>query len=197
MPSVSGDTYCPEDGDQGSTCGATGSCKACTPFNQADIQHIKRQGWNSIRLGERSNLTYLPSPGPIRTIRCVAGVVWAGAQPRDENALGPDFVERLHAVLNLTDKHGMHVVLDNHGDMVGSAGCGNGVPMWFQKKAAPEPIGNPLVTGFPYDLPFVKALKQIQIKHTGGYDHCGDNATKWAAFVGDPNYNLLNECVSP
>lgn len=172
MPSVSGDTYCPEDGDQGSSCGTTGSCKACTTFNQADIQHMKSQGWNSIRLG----------------------VVWAGAQPRDENALDPDFVERLHAVLNLTDKHGMHVVLDNHGDMVGSAGCGNGVPMWFQKKAAPELIGKPLVTGFPYNLPFIKALEQIQIKHTGGYDHCGDNATKWAAFAGDPNYNLLNEC---
>ena len=57
MPSVSGDTYCPEDGDQGSSCGTTGSCKACTTFNQADIQHMKSQGWNSIRLGERSNLT--------------------------------------------------------------------------------------------------------------------------------------------
>ena len=32
-------------------------------------------------------------------------------------------------------------LLDNHGDMVGSAGCGNGVPMWFQQKAAPDLIG--------------------------------------------------------
>lgn len=36
--------------------------------------------------------------------------------------------------------------------MVGSAGCGNGVPMWFQKKAAPELIGKPLETKFPYSL---------------------------------------------
>ncbi len=84
----------------------------------------------------------------------MAGVVWAGAQPRDENALDPDFLWRLDAILNLTDAHGIavlfttcritvlslshkslnvcsrapiQVMLDNHGDMVGSAGCGNGV----------------------------------------------------------------------
>eukprot|EP00658_Telonema_sp_P-2_P031792 TRINITY_DN23716_c0_g1_i1.p1 TRINITY_DN23716_c0_g1~~TRINITY_DN23716_c0_g1_i1.p1 ORF type:complete len:464 (-),score=104.16 TRINITY_DN23716_c0_g1_i1:187-1578(-) len=171
MPSVSGDTYCPEDGDQGSSCGATGSCKSCTTFNHADVEHIKAQGWNSIRLG----------------------IVWAGAQPRDEDALDPEFVNRLHAVLNLTDATGLHVVLDNHGDMVGSAGCGNGVPMWFQKKAAPDLIGKPLTNGFPFDLP-IKALEPIQVDKTGGYGHCGDNATMWAAHAGDPNYNLLNEC---
>ena len=57
-------------------------------------------GWNAIRLG----------------------VVWAGAQPRDEDALDPGFLELMHDVLNLTDANGIHVLLDNHGDMVGSAG---------------------------------------------------------------------------
>ena len=45
------------------------------------MDHIKSLGWNMIRLG----------------------VVWAGAQPRDEDALDPTFLELLHAVLNLTD----------------------------------------------------------------------------------------------
>ena len=61
---------------------------------------MRDMGWNAIRLG----------------------VVWAGAQPRDEDALDPDFVEMLHAVLDLTDANEIHVILDNHGDMVGSAG---------------------------------------------------------------------------
>ena len=124
-------------------------------------------GWNAIRLG----------------------VVWAGAQPQDEDALDPDFLQRLHAVLNLTDRTGIHVMLDNHGDMTGTAGCGNGAPMWFQQKAAPELIGKPLETGFPFSL-----VPGINIKDLHGYDYCGDNATMWAQFAGDPNYNLLNPC---
>jgi hypothetical protein len=150
-----------------STCAKTGTCTSCFTFNQADVDHIKSLGWNSIRLG----------------------VVWAGAQPRDENALDPDFLKRLDAMLTLTDANGIHVVLDNHGDMVGSAGCGNGVPMWFQKKAAPELIGKPLHTALPYSL-----ISSISVTKTGGYDHCGTDATKWAAHAGDPNFNLLNEC---
>ena len=68
--------------------------------NQADIDHMRDMGWNTIRLG----------------------VVWAGAQPRDEDALDSDFLELLHDVLDLTDANEVHVLLDNHGDMVGSAG---------------------------------------------------------------------------
>ena len=39
--------------------------------------------------------------------------------------------QKLKAILTLCDKNDIHVVLDLHGDMVGSAGCGNGVPMWI------------------------------------------------------------------
>ena len=83
----------------------------------------------------------------------------------------------------------IQVVLDNHGDMVGSQGCGNGVPTWFQQKAAPDLIGKPLETKFPYTL-----VDSINVYKTAGYDHCGDDAEKWAQYAGDPNYNLLNEC---
>ena len=83
----------------------------------------------------------------------------------------------------------MKVMLDNHGDMVGSQGCGNGVPTWFQRKYASELIGKPLETKLPYSL-----ISSISVYKTGGYEHCGDNATSWAAHAGDPNYNLLNEC---
>ena len=61
--------------------------------------------------------------------------------------------------------------------------------MWVQQKAAPELIGKPLHTDFPYDL-----VSEINVKKTAGYDHCGDNETLWAQHAGDPNYNLLNEC---
>ena len=126
-------------------------------------------GWNAIRLG----------------------VVWAGAQPRDEDSLDPAFVQRLHAVLDLTDRAGIHVVLDNHGDMVGSAGCGNGVPMWLSKKAAPELIGKPLAVGLPFSL-----FPAYDVRTVGGFEQCNgtDGAEKYARFAGDPNYNLLNEC---
>ena len=80
-------------------------------------------------------------------------------------------------------------MLDNHGDMTVTAGCGNGAPQWIAQKAAPELIGKQLKTGFPFSL-----ISSINVKHVGGYDHCGDNASAWAQHAGDPNYNLLNEC---
>ena len=110
---------------------------------------------------------------------------------RHKDALDPNFLQRLHAVLNLTDATGIHVMLDNHGDMTASAGCGNGVPMWLSKLAAPELIGKPLTTGSPFNL-----VPSLDIKKLGGYSHCGSNETKWQAFAGDPNYNLLNECCA-
>jgi len=165
LPAVSGTTHCHDVTD--SACQATGTCSTCYTFNEADVALIQSQGRNFIRLG----------------------VIWAGAQPRDEDALDPAFLDRLHAILNLTDRAGLHVMLDNHGDMTASAGCGNGAPMWISKLAAPELIGKPLETGFPFSL-----ISSLNIKKLSGYDHCGDDDTKWAAFAGDPNYNLLNEC---
>jgi hypothetical protein len=163
MPEVSGDEFCNDD--TGDLCKAHGNCTTCTTFNQADINHIKSLGWNFIRLG----------------------VVWAGAQPRDEDALDPDFVKRLHAVLDLTDKNGIHVMLDNHGDMVGTAGCGNGVPMWVQQKAAPELIGKPLRTDLPYSL-----ISEIAVKKTPGYDHCGENETLWKQHAGTVSVSFVS-----
>jgi hypothetical protein len=61
--------------------------------------------------------------------------------------------------------------------------------MWFQRKAAPELIGKPLKTGFPYDL-----VSTLQIKKAGGYKACGEDGAKWAEHAGDPNYNLVNDC---
>jgi hypothetical protein len=49
--------------------------------------------------------------------------------------------------------------------------------------------GLPLETGLPYRL-----VPGLDVADVGGYDHCGDDDSKWAAFAGDPNYNLLNEC---
>ena len=72
----------------------------------------------------------------------------------------------------------------------GFGGCGNGAPMWFQQKAVdPAIVGKPLETKLPYRL-----IDEISVYKVDGYDHCGDDAEKWAQFAGDPNYNLLNEC---
>lgn len=165
LPSVSGDAPCHDFVND--TCSAAGDCETCTTFNQADTDLIHSQGRNFIRLG----------------------VVWAGAQPRDEDKLDPNFLDRLHAILNLTDAENIHVMLDNHGDMTSSAGCGNGAPMWFSQKAVPELIGKPLTSKFPFTLIDVTNVKKVK-----GYDVCGDNETAWAEYAGDPNYNLLNRC---
>jgi len=165
LPAVAGAAACRDVVDD--ACAAAGSCSSCATFNAADVANLRARGWNALRLG----------------------VVWAGAQPRDEDALDPAFIARLHAILNLTDAAGLFVVLDNHGDMVGGAGCGNGVPAWFQRAAAPELIGAPLETAPPFSL-----VPGLQVTSLPGWTACGANATRWAHFAGDPNYNLLNEC---
>ena len=166
LPSTTGDSICNDVVNE--DCAALGNCTSCSTFNEADINHIKSLGWNVIRLG----------------------VVWAGAQPEDSDSLDASFLQRLHSVLDLTDKAGINVVLDNHGDMTGSAGCGNGVPMWFQKQAAPELIGRPLHTDFPFDV-----VPSLRIENVPGFDHCGPgNESAWMKHAGDPNYNMLNEC---
>ena len=165
LPSVEGDSICTDV--YNADCQKTGTCSTCTTFNEADVKHLKARGWNTIRLG----------------------VVWAGAQPRDEDSLDPEFLRRLHAILSLCDRTGIHVLLDNHADMTGTANCGNGMPMWFQKKAAPHLIGRPLSTGFPYSL-----VSELRVSSMGSYSHCGNNASMWAEHAGDANYNLLNQC---
>uniref|UniRef100_A0A0G4I4S0 Glycoside hydrolase family 5 domain-containing protein n=1 Tax=Chromera velia CCMP2878 TaxID=1169474 RepID=A0A0G4I4S0_9ALVE len=166
LPSVEGETVCEDFVNK--KCRKEGTCSSCQTFNEADIKHMKEEmGWNTIRLG----------------------VVWAGAQPRDEDALDSDFLNRLKAILSLTDKHGIHVILDNHGDMVGSAGCGNGVPMWFQQMAAPDLIGKPLTTSFPFSL-----VPSLRVKRLKGYERCGSDVSRWAEHAGDPDYNLKNQC---
>lgn len=165
LPSVEGSTECNDIVND--ECSANGNCTSCETFNSADVANLRNRGWNSIRLG----------------------VVWAGAQPLNGDALDAAFLVRLHALLNLTDAANVNVVLDNHGDMVGGASCGNGAPLWFQQQAARDLIGLPLTTGFPYNL-----VPGLQITELGGYQVCGSNASRWAAFSGDINYNIMNEC---
>ena len=167
LPGVFGNQPCPDSDLVNATCSAAGDCSTCATFNKHDTDLIHAQGRNFIRLG----------------------VVWAGAQPRDEDALDAAFLDRLHSILNLTDAENINVMLDNHGDMTSSAGCGNGAPMWFSQKAAPDLIGKPLTSAFPFDL-----IEETNVKKVGGYDKCGDNVTAWAEHAGDPNYNLLNRC---
>ena len=165
LPAVSGSTHCQDYVN--ATCSATGTCTSCYTFNKADTDLIRSQGRNFIRLG----------------------VVWAGAQPTDENQLDPAFEARLHALLNLTDAQNIHVMLDNHGDMTSSAGCGNGVPMWFSKKIVSNLIGQPLTSKFPFNL-----LDETNVEKVNGWEVCGSNVTAWSEHAGDPNYNLLNRC---
>ena len=95
LPTVVADAPVCDDVVDGG-CAAAGNCTSCTTCGLADVANFRARGWNALRLG----------------------VVWAGAQPRDENALDAAFLARLHALLNLTDAAGLAVILDNHGDMV-------------------------------------------------------------------------------
>jgi hypothetical protein len=147
-------------------CAAHGNCSSCTTFSAADAANFAQRGWNALRLG----------------------IVWAGAQPRDEDALDAGFLARLHATLALCDAHNLTVVLDNHGDMVGSLNCGNGLPAWFQRAAAPELIGAPLATGFPFDL--VPSLQIAALIPPA----CASNASLWREASGRADYNLANPC---
>jgi len=165
LPDTNGTTVCKDIVND--ECTAHGNCSSCTSFNSADAENIIAQGWNAIRLG----------------------IVWAGAQPKNEDSLDADFLLRLHSVLALCDQLGLVVVLDNHGDMVGGQGCGNGIPAWFQALAAPELIGTPLSTGFPYNL-----IPSLEITTLDGWSTCGNDTEKWKEFAGDDNYNLKNEC---
>jgi hypothetical protein len=82
----------------------------------ADVAHLKTSGWNSIRLG----------------------VVWAGAQPRDEDKLDPAFVERLHAVLNLTDREGEQEEEEDAGESVRVCVGGGGLRGGWKERGRGE-----------------------------------------------------------
>jgi hypothetical protein len=99
LPSVSGSTICNDVVND--ACTKTGTCTSCQTFNEADVKHMQSLGWDTIRLG----------------------IIWAGGQPVNADTLDPDFVQRLHAVLNLTDAHGINVILDMHGTCGLSLSC--------------------------------------------------------------------------
>jgi len=136
-------------------CGLSGTL-SCKTFNEQDAKYFKSQGFNFIRLG----------------------VIWAGGQPNPAAELAPDFVSRLHALLELCQNHGIRVILDVHQDAMGTAMCGEGVPMWYSQKHLPHLIGMPVVG--------------LTEKFLGT---CSDSdVTSWRQHAGDPNYNVLNEC---
>jgi hypothetical protein len=150
IPEVGGDAIC-------DTTEAVGLSTSCQTFNEHDVTHLKSLGYNMVRLG----------------------VTWAGAQPNGPNTdLDADVLRRLDAFLNLAQQHDLQVLIDLHQDAVGTAVCGEGVPMWLSKLATPNQIGKPL---FP--LP---ALDD---------GTCGrDDTEAWASFAGDADYNIKNEC---
>ena len=108
----------------------------------------------------------------------------------DRDSLDDSFLLRLHSLLDLTDNTGIHVILDNHGDMTGAAGCGNGAPLLLQQQAAADLIGKPLQTQFPFG-----AVPRLRVENIPGFEYCGRESTDaWMKHSDDPNCNLLNEC---
>ena len=137
-------------------CGTTSSI--CTTFNEEDAAYFRSQGWNLIRLG----------------------TIWAGAQPTPSLQLDPDFVERLHKILELCHRYSIRVILDLHQDAMGTALCGEGVPMWYSQLHLAHLIGKPLVsTASP-------AFGKCSLTDLAG----------WEQHAGDPQYNILNECCT-
>lgn len=132
------------------------SSTACSTFNELDALYLKSQGWSAVRLG----------------------VIWAGGQPTPEPVLDPDFVERLQDFLSVAERHGIRVMLDVHQDAVGTANCGEGVPMWYSQQHFSSLIGKPIVGP--------------KSKLTG---NCSTvDFETWGLHAGDPLYNLLNPC---
>lgn len=135
-------------------CGYTGD-PSCKTFNAADAQHLRDQGYSMIRLA----------------------VPWAGGQPVQGAGLDPDFTARLEAILDLCHQFNLAVLLDVHQDAVGTALCGEGVPMWVSQLAVPNQIGLPITP--------------LQSTPSG----CGATALgAWAEYKGDPEYNIKNGC---
>eukprot|EP01050_Picozoa_sp_SAG11_P024527 SAG11_NODE_5246_length_1617_cov_3.216074_1_plen_411_part_10 len=108
---------------------------SCSTFNDADALYLKGL------YGEHPSIRL--------------GVIWAGGQPTPAAALDPAFVVRLRAFLRLCERHGIRVMLDVHQDAVGTAMCGEGVPMWFTKRRAQHHgllftlLNGPGVLGWP------------------------------------------------
>ena len=158
IPAVSGGTACALEG--GPTRGAP-----CSTFNEHDVAVLKSKAWTPTGQNGRATIIRL-------------GVIWAGGQPTPAAALDADFVARLHAFLALCEEHDIRVILDVHQDAVGTAQCGEGIPMWYSKQHFAHRIGKPI-------LGPKSSMK----------GNCSEVDTKsWAIAAGDPNYNLLNPC---
>ena len=134
---------------------------SCTTFNDNDALYVKQL------YGEHPSIRL--------------GVIWAGGQPTPEPVLDPKFVARLRAFLKLCEKHEIRVMLDVHQDAVGTAMCGEGVPMWFTRKYFPQRLGKPI----------------IGPKSTANGTCSTADTASWALFAGDPLYNLKNPCCLP
>ena len=134
----------------------TGNTTSCQSFTLGDVKHLKDLNYNFIRLG----------------------VIWAGGQPDGpSNSLGDEFNERLHDFLTLCDDNDINVLFDLHEDAVGTAVCGEGLPMWFSKLAIPNRIGLPIYPLFEEK------------------DDCGiTDLDSWAEYAGDDDYNIKNPC---
>ncbi|CAE8603677.1 unnamed protein product, partial [Polarella glacialis] len=155
FPDVSGDTICND-----------AETSTCTTFNKRDVQHIKDQGFNTIRLG----------------------VTWAGAQPTPDPKLDPGWVAKLYAILDLCESYGLQVLIDVVQNAFGSATCGVGVPTWFAKEALPSLIGKPLTQS----LISIVADQMLHVYENGT---CGSLDTEsWAVYAGEDDYNLKNPC---
>jgi hypothetical protein len=158
IPAVNGDAACPPQG--GPVRGAP-----CSTFNEHDVAVLKGKSWTPAGYNGQASIIRL-------------GVIWAGGQPTPAAALDPKFVARLHAFLSLCEQHSIRVILDVHQDAVGTAQCGEGVPMWYTKQHFAHRIGKPI-------LGPKSSMK----------GNCSELDTKsWALHAGDPNYNLLNPC---
>lgn len=165
----------------------------CTTFNAADGQNLKRQGYNFVRLG----------------------VIWAGAQPHGPHtALDSGWVHRLHGILEVCAAAKIYVILDLHQDALGTALCGEGVPMWLSQLATPDLVGQPLQgvpsseLGTVYTPAFLNVsgggVSPTDPTGSSGWPtqrdgSCGPSIAatgenSWAEHAAQPDYNTQNPC---
>jgi endoglycosylceramidase len=157
-------------------------------FDDSDGQFLADNGFNSVRLG----------------------VLWAGVQPTEAHC-DESYLDRIEAIVDMLDDHGIRVLLDFHQDMYNEKYAGEGFPDWA---VVDDGFPNQPAFGFPGNYFFDPAAfhafdnlwldrNDLWAKYRAFWRHVADRFKGKRNLLG---YDLLNEpwpgtqwptCINP
>jgi endoglycosylceramidase len=157
-------------------------------FDDSDGQFLADNGFNSVRLG----------------------VLWAGVEPT-EGTYDENYLDRIAAIVDMLNDHGIRVLLDFHQDMYNEKYAGEGFPDWAVHD---DDFPNLPVFGFPGNYFLDPALfhafdnlwldrDELWAKYRAFWKHVAHRFKRKRNLLG---YDLLNEpwpgaqwptCVNP